>query len=343
MSYSEALQIVNPELVAFGSGGSSLLSHLALSLCERGDAVLIPAPYYAAFDADLRIIAGCVAVPVHMRDPCVPTSDELEAAARAVESRGMRVRVLLVTNPHNPLGIIYPPNTVRSMIDWARTRGMHTIVDELYALSVHDSSAAFESVLRTLDNDLRNDVHHVWALSKDFGASGFRFASLYTQNRQLLSALANLNIFSLVSHPMQAMMAEVLRDDDFVYRFIETNRQRIRRSYEMCSSRLDEMVIPHTRATSGIFVYADFSSLLPEQSPEGEARFTELLLDAAKIIMTPGQAQHDLRPGMYRICYTFVSPELLDVALARLDRLVSKIRRCHWDNLDTNTLKGIIE
>ena len=343
MSYNEALQIVDPELVAFGSGGSSLLSHLALSLCERGDAVLIPAPYYAAFDADLRYVAGCVAVPVHMKDPCVPTSDELEAAAIAVESRGMRVTVLLVTNPHNPLGVIYPPEVVRSMIDWARSRGVHTIVDELYALSVHDSGTAFESVLRTLDNDLRNDVHHVWALSKDFGASGFRFASLYTQNRQLLSALGNLNIFSGVSHPMQALMAEVLRDDDFVYRFVETSRQRIRRSYEMCASWLDEMVIPHTRATSGIFVYADFSSLLPEQSPEGEARFTELLLDSAKVILTPGQSQHDLRPGMYRICYTFVSPELLDVALARLGRIVGKIRRCQWDNLNSTKLEGIIE
>ncbi|EJK74118.1 hypothetical protein THAOC_04225 [Thalassiosira oceanica] len=370
LSYNDALQIVDPEFVAFGSGGSSLLSHLALSLCERGDAVLIPAPYYAAFDADLRIVAGCVAVPVHMKDPCVPTSDELEAAARAAESRGMRVRVrecprLCVPFLHSALtpscalhalskrfsARHQPAQPARNHLPSSRRQ-----VDDRLGPNkrhAHDRGRAVRSLCSRQPHRIRIGAAHAGQrpperrpprLGALEGLRRQRFpVRLAVHSKQLLSALANLNIFSGVSHPMQAMMAEVLRDDDFVYRFVETSRQRIRRSYEMCASRLDEMVIPYTRATSGIFVYADFSSLLPEQSPEGEARFTELLLDAAKVILTPGHAQHDLRPGMYRICYTFVSPELLDVALARLDRLVVKIRRCHWDNLNTTTFKGIIE
>ncbi|KAL9181643.1 hypothetical protein ACHAXT_010448 [Thalassiosira profunda] len=171
MSFREALGVVRPENVAFGAGAASLLSHLALSLAEAGDAVLIPAPYYAAFDADLKIIAGCIAVPVHSSNASIgPTSEDLENAAVGAEARGLRVRLLLITNPTNPMGTIYPPEQVKAIIDWARARDMHTIVDEIYALSVHDSGADFQSVLRTLDNDLRHDVHHLWALSKDFGA-----------------------------------------------------------------------------------------------------------------------------------------------------------------------------
>lgn len=44
MSVRDALNIIKPEHVAFGAGAASLLSHLALSLAESGDAVLIPAP-----------------------------------------------------------------------------------------------------------------------------------------------------------------------------------------------------------------------------------------------------------------------------------------------------------
>lgn len=55
INFTEALDLIRPEHVAFGSGASALLSHLALSLAEEGDAVLIPAPYYAAFDADLKV------------------------------------------------------------------------------------------------------------------------------------------------------------------------------------------------------------------------------------------------------------------------------------------------
>mmetsp|Transcript_1686 Transcript_1686/g.3898 ORF Transcript_1686/g.3898 Transcript_1686/m.3898 type:complete len:499 (-) Transcript_1686:71-1567(-) len=344
MSFREALNFIQPDHVAFGSGAASLLSHLALSLAEEGDAVLIPAPYYAAFDADLNIIAGCIAVPVHSSNPSIgPTPDDLENAATLAELKGLRVRLLLITNPNNPLGTIYPPELMKSAIDWARSRNMHTIVDEIYALSTHDDNdGGFESVLRTLNNDLGTDVHHVWALSKDFGASGLRIGTLYSKNQRLLSSIANLNIFSGVSHPMQMIVSEMLTDDHFIYGFLENSRQRIRYSYELCIARLDEMVIPYIPAKAGIFVYADFSSLLPEQTAEGEARFSSLLLEAGRIIMTPGSAQHDKKPGMFRICYCFVNPEVLEMAMQRLDRIVGKIRRWHWDNLNAESLTDIL-
>jgi len=344
MSYREALKWISPDCVAFGSGAGSLLNHLAMSLAEKGEAVLIPAPYYAGFDSDMKLLAGCVTVPVHSADPSAgPTAEELEEAALAAESRGLRIKILLITNPHNPLGTIYTPESMKSMIDWARSRNLHTIVDEIYALSTHyDFGHGFESVLRTLKNDLGNDIHHIWALSKDFGSSGFRVGTLYTQNMRLLASVANLNIFSCVAHPMQMMLAEIFFDDNFIYPYLHEARTKIRCSYELCTKKLDDMVIPYVPAKAGIFVYADFSSLLPEQTPEGEARFAKLVLDSGRLIMTPGQAQHDRKPGMFRICYCFVTPDVLQIAMERLDKIVGKIRRWHWDNLNSESLNGII-
>jgi hypothetical protein len=40
----------------------------------------------------------------------------------------------------------------------------------------------------------------------------------------------------------------------------------------------------------------------------------------------------------FRICYSFVTPEVLDMAMARLDRIVGKIRRYHWDDLKVESL-----
>eukprot|EP00804_Cyclotella_cryptica_P009538 CCRYP_006231-RA/>CCRYP_006231-RA protein AED:0.34 eAED:0.34 QI:66/1/1/1/0.6/0.5/6/2038/501 len=344
LSFQEALHWIRPEYIAIGSGAASLVSHLAMSLADPGDAVLIPAPYYAAFDADVKIFAGCVTIPVHSADPTIgPSAKDLESAAVLAEAKGLRVRILLITNPNNPLGTIYPPTVIKSAIDWARSRSMHTIVDEVYALGCHEElGSGFESVVRILKNDLGNDVHHLWALSKDFGASGFRIGTLYTQNNHLLSSLANLNIFTSVSHPMQMILSEVLTDDNFIYQFLDNAREKIRYSYYFCTKRLDEMVIPYVNAKAGIFVYADFSALLPSQTPEGEAQFASLLLDAAHIIMTPGQSQKDLKPGMFRICYCFVSLDVLEIAMNRLDRLVGKIRRWHWDNLNSDSLTDIL-
>lgn len=51
--------------------------------------------------------------------------------------KGFRVKFVLLTNPNNPLGVIYHPDVIRGTIRWARKRSMHTIVDEIYALSTH--------------------------------------------------------------------------------------------------------------------------------------------------------------------------------------------------------------
>jgi 1-aminocyclopropane-1-carboxylate synthase len=105
----------------------------------------------------LTILAKSTVVPVYSSNPSFgPTPVELENAAALAEAKGLRVRVLLLTNPNNPLGTIYPPELIKSSVDWARNRKMHTIVDEIYALSVQESG--FESVLKTLHGDLRNDV-----------------------------------------------------------------------------------------------------------------------------------------------------------------------------------------
>ena len=185
----------------------------------------------------------------------------------------------------------------------------------------------FESVLKILNNKLGDDVHHIWAFSKDFGASGFRIATLYTQNRRLLRALSNMNIISCVSQPMQMIMAEILMDDDFVDTFLDYMRTQIRKSYEICARKLDEMVIPFVPAEAGFFVYVDFSSVLPEPTFKGEAMFANLVEREARVVMLPGKLQSDHKPGFFRICYALVSPEVLEIAMERLSLMILQLRR----------------
>lgn len=140
--------IIDPNHICIGSGASSVLGHLFYALAERREAVLIPAPYYNAFENDMKQIAGCVPIPVYMKDCTLgPTVEELEEAALLAEQQGLTVKILLITNPNNPLGVIYSPTTVLHAVEWARKRKMHTIVDELYALSIHDVSVCLHHFL----------------------------------------------------------------------------------------------------------------------------------------------------------------------------------------------------
>ena len=258
--------------------------------------------------------------------------------------QGLKPRFLLLTNPHNPLGVIYKPPVISNAITWARRRGLQTIVDEIYALGTHKKyDHGFMSVIRILENKLGDDVHMIWALSKDFGASGLRVGYLYSQNVVLMEGLANVNVFSGVSNPIQMVVAELLTDDEFVDTYLDESRERLRRSYLICTSKLEEMVLPFVPAEAGMFVYVDFSSLLPQRTMEWEAKLSQLINDYAHIVLTPGESQRDRSPGMFRICYAWVSPDVLEIGMERLSRLVAKVRRMDWADLNEFTLRSVID
>jgi aspartate/methionine/tyrosine aminotransferase len=258
-------------------------------------------------------------------------------------SRGLNPRFVLVTNPNNPLGVIYRPDIIQNIIRWARRRNLHTIMDEIYALSTHKKNDnSFHSVIRVLDNKLGDDVHFIWSISKDFGASGLRVGFVYSQNSMFIQGLANLNIFSGVGHPMQMVVSELLTDDDFVDMYLDASRERLRESYLICVEKLEEMVLPFVPAEAGMFVYVDFSSLLPEKTMEWEAKLSELLIDHGRLILTPGESQRERMPGMFRICYAWVSQEVLRIGMERMSRIVAKIRRMDWSDLNDTTLSGVI-
>lgn len=328
---------IDPENIALSSGCAALLNSLFYSLAEEGDAVLIPAPYYAVFESDMKAIAKCIPFPVELTDPVSgPTEEDLQRAASLARLKGLNVKILLLTNPNNPLGVVYRPEVISKCVSWARNNSMHTIVDEIYALSVKDSvTNKFSSVIDILDNEFNDDVHMVWALSKDFGSSGLRVGVLYTQNKSLLSALGNLNVFSGVSNPMQMITSELLSDVTFVDSFLQKSRDLLQLSYITCTQNLDEMGITYVRADAGLFVYCDFSSALPEITTfEKEKEFSDLLNKVAKVVLAPGECQRDKKPGKFRLCYSWVNIEVLQIALERIRRLVMKTREIGLENRD---------
>lgn len=365
----KALQHVKPNHVALGSGVAAVLHYLFFILGEAGECCLIPAPYYARFDSDMKSLAGIIPFGFQMANATLgPTEKDLNLAYIQAMSKGLTPKFVLLTNPNNPLGVIYKPQVLKDTIQWARKRNIHTIVDEIHALSaIHNTAgqdmaphqnynnlhqftspntaySGFESVIKILDNDLGNDVHMVWGLSKDFAASGLRVGVLYSQNEMFMQALlaSNISIFSCVSGPIQYVISELLTDDAWIDHFLEESRDRLRRSYEICVLKLEEMVVPFVPADAGIFVYVDFSSLLPQKTFEWEQKLADLMFNYARIVLTPGEAQKEVTPGMFRICYAWVSPAVLEIAMERLSRLITKIRRMDWADLNESTLGGLV-
>ena len=309
------------EQLAVLAGAGTVLEQLYYAIADPGDGVLVPTPSYSGFWPDLETRDGLTIVPVPLRadDGFELTTRALDAALDAAE---VPVRSLLFTNPNNPLACVYPESKVREIIDWSRARGLHLVADEVYALSTFDGSD-FPSVARVC-KEFGDDVHVLWAFSKDFGASGLRCGLLASENQAVMQAVNSLAYWSAVSGHTQSLLSELIADEVVVDAYLEDTRASLRDAYGRVRRGLDSLGVPYAPASAAFFVFCDFRSFLEGPSWEDEGRLWRRMLDEAGVNLTPGSACRAPEPGFFRLCYAGVEPRALDEAFARLQRVLSR-------------------
>jgi aspartate/methionine/tyrosine aminotransferase len=237
---------LDPNGLVVGAGCNAVLENLCLSLAEPGQGVMIPLPYYAAFDFDLGSRAGLRVVPVPTMEHSgvadlststtsssntggrvpieayYPTRAALDSAKqKSIAEQGIEPRILLLSHPQNPLGICYPPSVIQECIDWCRENKIHLVSDEIYAGSVYRKDQAnFTSALKLAalsstegrSLGLGPYVHFVYALSKDFALSGLRVGLLYSENSEIRLPLQKLNDLCCVSSHTQLLVERMMTE-----------------------------------------------------------------------------------------------------------------------------------
>jgi 1-aminocyclopropane-1-carboxylate synthase len=325
-SDGEEVPRVKPEQLVISAGCTGLLFQLSVLMFERGDSILIPTPYYPAFDQDFGFLGGVHRVPIDPSNLSTYelTLSDLEAAHALALELKQPPKALLLTNPHNPLGKIFTPAELLMVVAWCREHRIHLICDEIYALSVFNTSAdgPFHSIAALLNNQLGDFVHVLWGVSKDLGGSGLRVGVLYSHNKALLAAVGGSSTAFQVSNVIQAILAETLADVTFMKALKEENCARILQSFELLTTGFRKLNIPFYNAGAGIFVFVDMRRLLKENSFAGERELHLALVKEIKWSLTPGEPCHHVLPGFFRVCYCWVTPEAIVECLRRLEKFI---------------------
>lgn len=308
-----------PEQIAVMAGAGTVLENVFYALADPGDAVLIPTPSYAGFWTDLETRDDIHIVPVHCpsEDGFRLTADRLDAA---LESTDRDVKAVLFTNPDNPRGSVATVGEIEALLDWAESRNLHVVFDEIYAMSVF-GERPFTSVA-ALRPSLGTRIHIVWAFSKDFGASGLRCGLLVSENEALVAAVAGLAYWGAVSGHTQWVLGQMISDDEWVDHYRAELRRRLAERYECVSKALDTAGIPTIPAEAGIFVLCDFRRFLPEASWAAEHSLWRRILDEANVNITPGSACRIAEPGFMRLCYASEPIEAVLEGIERVGRLL---------------------
>ena len=312
-------EAIDPEAIVMMAGAGATLEATFAALCNPGQGVLIPTPSYAGYWLDIETRIGLRGVPV-ATSPDVDfrlTEKNLDDALR---SSPVSVGALLLTNPPNPTGHILGNDELTTAVAWARRHGLHIVVNEIYGLSTYGETP-FTSITTLVDRG--DDLHLIWGFSKDFAASGLRCGLLLSNNVELIAAVRNQAMFSVVSGDTQHLFVTMLTDPGWLDGYVGEMRRRLRASYLATTEVLDNHDIPFIRADAGLFVFADLRSALTNQTWEREHDVWRRILNETGVNVTPGSACRAPGPGFMRICFATVPRPVISQAL---DTALSAVR-----------------
>lgn len=151
--------------IYLGNGVSELITIATQALLNNGDEVLVPAPDYPLWSAAITLAGGR---PVHYL--CDEQSGWVPDLADIRSKLSDRTRAIVVINPNNPTGALYPREFLNQLVELARERDLVLFADEIYDKILYED--AQHTPLASLAPDLLCVTFN--GLSKTYRLAGFR-------------------------------------------------------------------------------------------------------------------------------------------------------------------------
>ena len=153
------------ENVFLGNGASELIMMAMTALIENGDEVLVPAPDFPLWTAAVHLNGGKA---VHYL--CDESADWYPDIADIAAKITDRTRAIVIINPNNPTGAVYPAEVLEQMLELARQHNLIVCSDEIYDKILYDDVT--HTVTASLAPDLLCLTFN--GLSKAYRLAGFR-------------------------------------------------------------------------------------------------------------------------------------------------------------------------
>lgn len=167
------------------NGGSEALIFAAIALCNAGEEILVPEPFYTnyngfttAVDVTIKPITTKAEDGFHL-----PSKEEILACVTD------KTRAIMISNPGNPTGVVYSREELEILADVAIEKDLFIISDEVYREFTYDglTCTSFGQIERVEDRVIIVD-----SVSKRYSACGARIGSLSSKNKDFIKEVTKL-------------------------------------------------------------------------------------------------------------------------------------------------------
>lgn len=300
--------------IVVSSGGKHALFNAFMAICDPGDQVIIPAPYWVSYPEMVRLAGG---EPV-----IVETGPETgfkltpEALRRAL---GPRSRAVVVNSPNNPTGAVYTREELDALAAVAAEADLWIVTDELYEHLIYEGQHVSIAALRP---EYRQRTILINGVSKAYAMTGWRigWAAAPRPVAKAMAAIQSQATSAVNSIAQKAAVAALTGPQDDV----AAMREEYRRRRDLLVEGLSNLPgIAVERPAGAFYVYPSVRGLLGREiggrRVDDDVALAEVLLEAARIAVVPGTAFGT--PGYLRLSYATARSDL-EEALRRLGQLL---------------------
>ncbi len=178
------IKITDDEVIVTTAGSEALVFAM-MATCNPGDEILLPEPFYTNYNG-FSTSAGVILKPI---TTYAENGFELPSKEEIAKLISPKTKAIMICNPGNPTGKVYPKETVQMVADLAKENDLYIISDEVYREFVYDGGKA-TSIMEI--EGLEEHAILVDSISKRYSACGARIGCLVSKNKDLMKAVLKL-------------------------------------------------------------------------------------------------------------------------------------------------------
>ena len=319
----KGIQGVTVDDVYLGNGASELIVMALNALLNEDDEVLLPAPDYPLYTAAVSLSGGR---PVHYI--CDEQADWNPDIADIRAKITPRTKAIVVINPNNPTGALYPDSLLKEIIQVAREHQLIVLADEIYDKTLFDGNT------HTSMASLAEDVLFLTfnGLSKNYRSCGYRAGWMVVsgEKRHAKDYIEGLNMLASMrlcanapgQHGIQTALGGYQSIDDLV-----AEGGRLRRQRDIAHELIN--AIPGVSCVKPKATLYMFPRLDPEIYPiKNDQQFISELLQEEKVLLVQGSGFNWPHPDHFRLVFLPNSDDLAE-AINRIARFLEGYRKRH--------------
>ncbi|WP_291259078.1 pyridoxal phosphate-dependent aminotransferase [Fusobacterium sp.] len=274
---------IDEEDILITQGGSEAILFVLMAICNEGDEVLIPEPFYSNYSSFSTFAGAKVkAIPTTIENSFhLPTQEEIEKLITP------KTRAIMFSNPVNPTGTVYTKEEILMIGEIAKKHNLYIIADEVYRQFVYDN-IDYTSIMKM--NDLKDRVILVDSISKHYSACGARIGLIASKNHELMNYILKFCQARLcVSTIEQHAAANLINTMDS---YLEDVKLKYKSRRDLLFGYLQKIPgIVCSKPEGAFYIFAK----LPIDNAEKFAKWllTDYSYDGKTILIAPG-------PGFYQ-------------------------------------------